>query len=337
MTTAKKKKIATWIIVPLMLVIFLFDIVSVVLGNVYTSRVPITDETFDGTYSDRIHFLNTANSDAILLESNGHFALIDSGEGSHNPRRKGKYHGFEETVIAYLKKAAGDADGSVHLDFILGTHAHYDHIGCFHAILQDTDITVGTAYFKPYDPALGKRYEDGWGEQMVYDEILRDLDDRGIPLVQTLPDTPFTFGNFTVQFFNTVTPPSMRGEGENGASVGVKVTKGSRSAFLAADITRSTGLTELLKDEVGHADVLKLGHHGYYGSGSFAWYRALQPEIGIVTNRLGKIYPNEKWMLIFYAHLPLFATAENDGVIVSFTDTDELVLTRHIHGGNYER
>ena len=334
MTTAKKKKIATWIIVPLMLAIFLFDIVSVVLGNVYTSRVPIETETFDSRYDDRIHFLNTANSDAILLESDGHFALIDSGEGSRNPRRKGNYHGFEETVIAYLKKVAGDAAGKVTLDFILGTHAHYDHVGCFHAILQDTDVTVGAAYFKRYDPALGKSYEDRWGEQTVYEEILRDLDARGIPLIQDLPDKPFAFGKFTVQFFNTVTPDSMRGKGENGASVGVKVTKGARSAFLAADITRTTGLTDILKDQIGQVDVLKLGHHGYFGSGSFAWYKALRPSVGIVTNRLGKIYPNEKWMLIFYARLPLLATAENDGVIVSFTDTDELVFTRHIHEGD---
>lgn len=336
MTTAKKKKIATWIIVPLMFAVFLLDIVSVVLGNVYTSRVPITDETFSGTYTDRIHFLNTGNSDAILLESDGHFALIDSGEGSDNPRRKGQYHGFEQTVIDYLKKTALDADGTPHLDFILGTHCHYDHIGSFHAILQQTDIRVDRAYFKPYDPALGKWYEDGWGEKTVYEQILRDLQTRGIPLVQELPTEPFAFGRFTVQFFNTVTPPSMRGRGENGASVGVKVTKGERSAFLAADITKTTGLTTLLQEQVGQADVLKFGHHGYYGSGSLAWYRALRPKIGIVTNYLGKIYPNEKWMMIFYAKLPLFSTAENDGVIVSFADDGTLVLTRHIHGGKTE-
>ena len=99
MTTAKKKKIATWIIVPLMLGIFLFDIFTVVLGNVYNLRVSVRAEAFDGTYTDRIHFLNTANSDAILLESDGHFALVDSGEGSENPRRKGVYPGFEQTVI----------------------------------------------------------------------------------------------------------------------------------------------------------------------------------------------------------------------------------------------
>ena len=333
MTSAQKKKIATWIIVPLMFFIFLWDIASVVLGNIYTSRVPITAEPFDGTFSDRIHFLNTANSDAILLESDGHFALIDSGEGSFNPRRKGKYTGYEQVVIDYLRKVAVDDSGRVHLDFILGTHDHYDHIGCFHAILQQTDIQVDRAYFKKYNPAVEKSLDKRWGLEEIYNQILDDLRVRNIPCVQTLPDKPFAFGNFTVQFFNTVTPPELYGEGENAASVGVKVTKGARSAFLAADITRTTGLTKLLEDRVGHADVLKIGHHGYYGSGSFSWLRKIDPEIAVVTNRLGKIYPNEKWMLIFWAHLPIFATAENDGVIVSFGDDGTLTLTNHIHGG----
>ena len=334
MTSAKKKKIATWIIVPLMLLIFLWDIASVVLGNLYTSRVRITPETFDGQYVDRIHFLNTANSDAILLESDGRFALIDSGEGSHNPRRKGKYQGFEDVVIAYIKKVAVDKSGQVHLDFILGTHDHYDHIGCFHAILQDPEIQIDKAYFKKYDPRVDKKLDKNWRLKDIYDQILDDLQKRNIPCIQDLPAEPFPFGNFTLQFFNTVTPESLFGEGENAASIGTKVTKGNRSAFLAADITRTTGLTKLLEDQIGHVDVLKVGHHGYYGSGSFSWLRKLSPEIAVVTNRLGKIYPNEKWMLIFYAHLPIFATVENDGVIVSFTDSDELILTNHIHGGN---
>lgn len=333
MTTAKKKKIATWIIVPLMLGIFLFDIFTVVLGNVYNSRLSVTAETFDGSYTDRIHFLNTANSDAILIESDGRFALVDSGEGSENPRRKGDYPGFERTVIDYIKKVAVGEDGKAHLDFILGTHAHYDHIGCFHAILQDTDILVDKAYFKRYTSEVGKKYESsGWDIGNVYAQIVEDLRQRDIPLIQDLPDAPFPLGNFTVQFFNTVTPQELYGQGENAASVGVKVTKGERSAFLAADITRTTGLAQRLADEIGRADVLKIGHHGYYGSGSMHLYEVLRPQIAVVTNRLGKIYPNEKWMLILKAHVPILATYENDGVIVSFPDDGSLVVTNHIHG-----
>ena len=63
--------------------------------------------------ADRIHFLNTDNSDAILLESDGHFAMVDAGEDSDNPRGLPGLNlpGFEDRVLAYLKAHAADADG----------------------------------------------------------------------------------------------------------------------------------------------------------------------------------------------------------------------------------
>ena len=45
--------------------------------------VKVEAETVPQTGVNRIHFINTkanTGSDAILLESNGHFALIDMGE-----------------------------------------------------------------------------------------------------------------------------------------------------------------------------------------------------------------------------------------------------------------
>ena len=86
----------TYIVVGGMLCIFLFDIVTVLLGNAYEKRYTITDELFAGDLADRIHFLNTDNSDCILLESQGHFALIDSGWGSNNPNAKARRPGYEQ-------------------------------------------------------------------------------------------------------------------------------------------------------------------------------------------------------------------------------------------------
>lgn len=328
------KKIITWIIVPLMILIFILDITTVVLCNRFCARYSVEAEDFSGKYGDdRIHFLNTSNSDAILIESNGHFALVDAGEGGENPRRKNDYPDYSQKVVEYIKKVARDKDGKVFLDFVLCTHYHYDHSGGFHNILTDSDITVGTAYMKKYDPSLGRSYEhDRWGLQGIYDRIISDIEARGFTLVQDLPDKPFQFGDFTVLFLNTVTPESLKGRSENAASVGVKITKGSKTAFLAADITRTSGLEQLLRDDIGDVDLLKIGHHGYYGSSSQSFARVLRPEISIVTNRLGKIYPNVKWNLTMTVHSAIFATSDNDGIIASITDGGEIVLTNHIHG-----
>lgn len=329
----KVKKIATWIIVPLMAAIFILDIATVVIGNSYARRYYPTQESFAyENGDDRIHFLNTANSDAILIESNGHFALVDAGEGNSNPRRKTEYKGYETEVVEYIKKVCRNENGEVYLDYILGTHCHYDHIGCYHAVITDSEIGIGKAYFKEFDPKIAKDYEiERWKIDEIYSQIIDDLNARNIKVISQLPHEEFEFGDFVLRFYNTVTPESLEGEGENAASVGVKVTKGEKIAFLAADITESTGLEDILGEQIGDVDLLKLGHHGYYGSSSPDFLRHLSPEIAIVTNQLGKVYPNVKWNLTMVAKVPFYATYDNNGIIASFTDSGEIVLTNNIH------
>lgn len=328
----KVKKIATWIIVPLMAAIFILDIATVVLSNKYARKFYPSDEAFTYEFGDdRIHFLNTANSDAIIIESNGKFAMIDSGEGNNNPRRKTEYKGYETEVIDYIKKICRTDTGEVYLDFILGTHCHYDHIGCYHAIISDDEIGIGRAYFKEFNPAIAKDYEiTSWKIDEVYDQIINDLNARNIEVIQNVPDS-MIFGDFIFDFYNTVTPSELKGEGENASSIGLKVTKGDKTAFLAADITKSCALEDMLGDKIGDVDLLKLGHHGYYGSSSQEFLDNLNPEIAVVTNHLGKIYPNIKWNLIMHARLSLYATYDNNGIIASFTDDGEIILTRNIH------
>ena len=102
---------------------------------------------------DRIHFLKVGTSDAIVLESDGHFAMVDAGEDTDNPRGFAnlELEGHEQEVLAYLKEHAAGKDGKVHLDFVLGTHAHSDHIGGFDTVILDPDVFVSRAYLKEYD------------------------------------------------------------------------------------------------------------------------------------------------------------------------------------------
>ena len=101
--------------------------------------VKVEAETVPQTGVNRIHFINTkanSGSDAILLESNGHYALIDMGEdydfpdGTNPlyPIRFGNamrnYQVLEDRLFRHLSNV-----GVQKLDFILGTHVHSDHIG----------------------------------------------------------------------------------------------------------------------------------------------------------------------------------------------------------------
>ena len=324
--------IATWVVTTVMLSVFILDIIVVALGNKYVNEIPVSNEAFDyENGDDRIHFLNTANSDCIILESNGKFALIDSGEGNENPRRKTEYKGYRDEVISYIKKVASNENGFVNFEFVLGTHIHYDHAGNFEAIFKDEKISAEKAYFKKFNENVATEMETGdWGNKATYEKIIKALENKNIPVISDLPDTEFTFGDFTLRFLNTVTPEELYEKGENANSVGVIVKKGEKTAFLSADFTNDSGLEKLYADDIGDVDLLKIGHHGYYGSSSAGFLKVLKPEITIVTNYIGKIYPNVKWNLTMVAKAPTFSTAHRNGIIATFTDNNKILLTQNI-------
>lgn len=326
------KVIATWVVTSVMLSVFILDIIVVALGNKYVNEIPVSNELFDyKNGDDRIHFLNTANSDCIILESNGKFALIDSGEGNENPRRKTEYKGYRDEVISYIKKVASDENGFVIFEFVLGTHIHYDHAGNFEAIFKDDKITAKKAFFKEFNEKVATELDaNAWGNKETYQKIIKALKSKNIPVINDLPDNEFIFGDFTLRFINTRTPEEVFGKGENASSVGVIVKKGEKTAFLGADFTNDSGLEDIYADDIGDIDLLKIGHHGYYGSSSKNFLKALKPEITIVTNHIGKVYPNVKWNLTMVAKAPTFSTAHRNGIIATFTDSNQILLTQNI-------
>ena len=336
MHNKNKKKlarvIATWLVTGVMASVFILDIITVFLGNKYVNEIEIKQETFSNENGDdKIHFLNTANSDCILIESNGHFALIDSGEGDNNPRRKTEYRGYEKDVIEYLNKICAKENGDIHLDFILATHMHYDHSGNFEPIIKQKNIHIEKAYIKEYDGNTATNMDsDLWGNLDTYNKIIRALEVTDAEIIHNIPDEKFTFGDFTLQFINTVTPEEVEGAGENASSIGVKLQKGEKIGFLAADFTNNNGFEMIYAEEIGDVDLLKIGHHGYFGSSSAGFLKILKPEIAICTNYIGKIYPNVKWNLTMVAKAPVFSTAHRNGIIATFTDDNEILLTENI-------
>ncbi len=324
--------IATWLITGIMASVFILDIICVALANKYANSIPVLQEDFTlKNGDDRIHFLNTANSDCIIIESNGHFALVDSGEGNNNPRRKTAYKGYETEVLRYIKKICGDENGKIYFDFIVATHMHYDHSGNFEKIINNADITIGKAFIKKYDGSKTSEIDsESWGNLDTYNKIIEALNKNKISIIHNIPQKDFVFEDFTVKFINAETPENLKKAGENTNSIGIRLTKGERVAFLGADFTNDAGFEMLYAKEIGDVDILKIGHHGYFGSSSIGFLKELKPEIAICTNYIGKIYPNVKWNLTMVAKVPVYATAHRNGIIATFTDSNEILLTENI-------
>lgn len=240
-------------------------------------------------FEAKIHVLPFNYTDAIVVECNGHFGIVDSGEDDSYPDGSDPHYqlregtiigcGVEDKVIPYLWKI-GVRPGN--LDFYIGTHPHSDHIGSASQVIQ---------MFKPsriYTP----RYDDSyitdenhlWDNQYVYDRFVEAAHEAeveyGAQLIQDFThfNRSFMLGSALIQLYNTGTDYQTTGVFDaNCFSLGVKVTVGTHSAFLAGDINNFTGVEDELASQVGSVDFLKMGHHGCPGSNTAAYLDALSP------------------------------------------------------------
>ncbi len=298
--------------------------------NINSRRYTLTDVDLSAR-ADRIYFLNTGGADAILIESDGKFALVDAAEDSDNPRgfKDLEFEGTEDYVVDCVKKIAGNEEGKAELEFVLGTHSHSDHIGGFDTLILDEDITVKKAYLKEYDEAGIREYEiEKWDNKEVYEQMLSACEKRGVPVISDISEEPFTFGNFTMKFCNTAATESAEPVGENENAVGLLIEKNGVKAFLAADINNLDGDEDRLATEIGKTDLLKVGHHGYDNSTTENFIKALSPDIAVVTNNKGRMSRTPLKNLCS-VNAAIYETGRYNGVVAEFTE-EGIVLYKNI-------
>ncbi len=213
-----------------------------------TVTINVTKKKING--SEKIHFIKqsvnkeTASGDAILLESNGHFAMIDTGLGNDKDRK---------FVYDYLKSV-----GVKKLDFLLITHPHVDHIG--NASYLVDMLTISKVYVKSYDKEDNNKKRN--------DELINKAKKKKIPVVYI--EKSFSEGKgFKFQDMNIYLYNTKKGsyENENGNSVLEFIKVNGHRVLLTADFysykeNRDYMLELSKKSEFKNLDLLKVPHHG---------------------------------------------------------------------------
>lgn len=282
--------------------------------------------------STKIHFLNTGHSDCIILESGGKFAVIDSAEDTDFPPDKPHLAlpGYEDIVIKYLLDHCRGGSGRVTLEFVLGTHAHSDHIGGFDTIINHPEIDVKKAFLKPYHAENVFIMErKRWDNQEVYNQMLDAVRKNDVELVESFDNYSFPFGECKITFLNGEYKKRKFKYGENINSVVTLVECKNKKILLAADLNYKDGDEKVIADKMGKVDLLKVGHHGYVGSTSFYWAKKLSPDYAVVTNKLSSMYFDVRFKLEKLAKAEIFATVDNNGIIAQIDDNGKLRIIKN--------
>ena len=154
-----------------------------------TSEVEHTDTKIPET-ADRIHYIklddgvNLHTSDAILIESNGHYGLIDASNRSSEENVPLSSFDAPNSASGVAVRNYLAALGVEHLDFILATHSHSDHLGGIPDIVKevssvdliDEDSTAYDVKETLYDKDGNELDED---QSLAIEEYLEHDEDYG--------------------------------------------------------------------------------------------------------------------------------------------------------------
>ena len=255
----------------------------------------------------RIHIMPFNNMDAILIECNGRFGMVDSGEDSSYPDGSGVYplrsgvtrgNGIEDELIDYMR-SVGVEKGN--LEFYIGTHPHSDHIGTAPYVLRE--FQPPRVYTPYYADSMITIAGCLWDNLYVYDRLCEAAESYGAQLVHYLhPEyedgaigdnhsgaPTFMLGSARIEIMNyepaEIDHDSIRVRDANNLSYGVKVTgSNGRIAFLSGDINNRDDSPEgtvgfgdefKLAQVLRGVDFLKLGHHGLEGSNTPSYLKAI--------------------------------------------------------------
>ncbi|MBP3691620.1 MAG: MBL fold metallo-hydrolase [Clostridia bacterium] len=250
--TAKKKRviiIALIICAALLTIIFYSPIVAFLKQN----GILRAEQT--GNY---LAVLDVGEADAILVQSDGKTALIDTGDITD----------AGNALAVKLKQA-----GILTIDTLILTHSHTDHAGGLYEILSQFEVKkfYYTTIFSENETA--KEY---------FSQVRKIMRQKQIDAEIIKEDQAFCVGAFDFEVL-ACDIKSTDGDEINNAGVVLKAECDGRSFLLMADAEEYTERYLIGKYENLQCDVLKIGHHGSNTSSSRAFIKSVLPKYAAIS------------------------------------------------------
>ncbi|MBQ8623410.1 MAG: MBL fold metallo-hydrolase [Oscillospiraceae bacterium] len=202
----------------------------------------------------KVHFINVGQGDCeLIISDDGKTMLIDSGEAEYGA-----------TVVNYLKNL-----GINHLDYVIATHPHSDHIGGLSTVIL-SDITVGRIIV----PRINDEFVP---TTRTYEGFLDSVADKGYKLSAAKTET-FEFGKGTISIYMT----DYDGDNLNNYSVVTRFDFGNSSFLFTGDMEAQTEKTLIMVGHDVNVDVLKVGHHGSNTSSCEEFLNVVTPDYCVI-------------------------------------------------------
>ena len=175
-------------------------------------------------------------------------------------------------IVGYIKNL-----GIEKIDYLIGTHAHEDHIGGLDNVIKSFDI--GTIYM-PYTTSkttTTKTFED------VVDSVL----EKNLTMSKAEIGTTFNVGDAKCE---VIYVDNSEPDNTNNQSLCIRMTFGEKSFLFMGDLEKDVES----KLDVEKTTVLKVGHHGSDTSSTESFLKKVMPEIAVIQVGRNNDYSHPK-------------------------------------------
>ena len=244
----------------------------------------------------QIYFLDVGQGDAsVIISSSGQVVMIDSGPN-------------EKLILDHLKNL-----NISHIDLLIATHAHADHI---------TGMDKIIAKYKPrafMDPGIPHT-------SLTYIRMINAIEKYNIKYYQNI-ERKIQLGLMNFIVLPNANPKIYVSEFNNN-SVVIKLEYKNFSCLYSGDIEteRENQLVKISSNNL-ESDIVKIPHHGSSTSSNLAFIKKVNPKVAIISCGQNNSYghPNIKTL----------ERLEKNGIDIYRTDINGTILI-NTDGYNYE-
>ncbi len=266
-------------------------------GNVQVEKDNLANEPSKNIL--KVHFINVGQGDAILIQTPaGQNMLVDAGENDCG-----------NLVVNYLI-----SQGVKDLDIVVGTHPHSDHIGGLDTVINRLPVKN---IFMPKVTNTTQSFRD----------VLNAIEKRGLKITAAKAGVNIPLDGVECRF---IAPLQNYYEDLNNYSAVIKLDYGSQSFLLTGDAGTESE-AQILASRINiKSTVLKVGHHGSYGSSASRFLKAAAPQYAVIMvggdNKYGHPHP-QTLSRLSEEGVKVFRT-DQGGTIVFATDGKDMQVSR---------
>lgn len=240
-----------------------------------------------------VYYFDVGQADSIVIENNGVYMLIDAGNNADG-----------ENLVNYFREM-----GITKFEYVIGTHAHEDHIGGMDNILNNFEIGH---FFMPDVVTTSKTFED----------VITALENNEIAFETPEIGEIFIIGGCKFEVLHV----GSEDDDLNDTSIVVRGLYGNTSFLFMGDATSNVE-KNLLNSNV-NSDVLKVGHHGSRYSSSVNFLNIVTPEYAIISVGEDNSYDHPHDVAlnrIADSGAKIYRT-DHDGTIIATSDGEEVTF-----------